>query len=73
MWRRRRRRRNRRHGDGEREDLVVLFLGLLQDGINTFNFTKILQEGNQVQQLAIVHVVKPGRDGHLQKIEKKKV
>jgi len=47
-------------------------LVLLQNGVNTINFTKVLEKWNQVQQFPVVHVVEPRSDRDLEKNEKKK-
>lgn len=38
---------------------------VLQDAVNLFLFTQSLEERQQVQQLRVVHVVKPGLDRNL--------
>lgn len=38
---------------------------VLQDSVNLFFFAESLKERQQVQQLCVIHIVKPGLDWHL--------
>lgn len=40
---------------------------ILQDSVNLFFFAKSLKERQQVQELCVIHVVKPGLDGNLRR------
>lgn len=58
---------------GERRSLAAPRSGLLpasqilQDSVNLFLFAESLKERQQVQQLCVIHVIKPGLDWHLRK------
>lgn len=40
---------------------------ILQDSVNLFFFAESLKERQQVQQLCVIHIVKPGLDWHLRR------
>lgn len=44
---------------------------ILQDSVNLFFFAEPLKERQQVQQLCVIHIVKPGLDWHLRRWRKK--
>lgn len=63
----------RRGQSGERRSLVaptsVLLPAsqVLQNSVNLFFFAESLKERQQVQQLCVIHIVKPGLDWHLRR------
>lgn len=63
----------RRGQSGERRSLVAPTSGLLpasqvlQNSVNLFFFAESLKERQQVQQLCVIHIVKPGLDWHLRR------
>lgn len=40
---------------------------VLQDSVNLFFFAESLKERQQVEQLCVIHIVKPGLDWHLKR------